>query len=659
MGRSKYETIISKDDAVVNRNKVIELLENTHREGVEKVIAAMDEKGFFTAAAAGTRHDCVYGGLAYHSLLVFDEAKRIWQEELKINTSRKDEISEDSLVIAALLHDLCKVDVHPCKFGEEPKRVSGINRNYHGKKSVDMLTKIGFRLTEEESLAIRWHMSRFTEKENFLPGETLDSCDEYAKKYSLVSLIIGADSSASKISSGESSCYHSLDDVIAWINSHPDEKRKMVRILDKSEKGNYDPKKIYKGLIFDIGYFEDKSAADLKELKEYVMVHDVKVGIVTTELKPVYTKWMKKAPINVDHVVGGGDIKIRRLVFSKKPESKPMLMCAAWLDLGVDEILSVCTTNIDKEASEKAKLDAIINPLPKDLIPLLNRKLAEKKSLEMNAVPVNGIFGAVCGDVIGSTYENQGRRTKDYDFEMFTKHSQVSDDSILTMAIAKWLMGDRTDEALARQLIRFARRHPNAWWGSGFKTWLESEDHAPREASSNGSAMRVSPVGYVAASLEECLDLAKQSAQLTHNTPEGIAGAQAIAASVFLTRQGRGKAEVKAYIEKQFGYNFDLTVEQMRATYDLKERFSCACNKCAAEAITCWLLADDYEQCIRYSVSLGGDADTIAAMAGSIAAVTPGMEIPAEIGAKCYEKLPEDLRETLAEFETYCRGNDN
>ncbi len=262
--------------------------------------------------------------------------------------------------------------------------------------------------------------------------------------------------------------------------------------------------------------------------------------------------------------------------------------------------------------------------------------------------PQTGIFGAVCGDILGSKYEHH--RTKDFNFELLPKGSKVTDDSILTMAIAKWLMGDRTDAYLGEQLVRFANRYPTAHWGSGFRSWFESDSHEKRVAGSNGSAMRVSPVGYAATSIEECLALAKQSAEMTHNSPEGIAGAQAIAACIFLARNGKNKAEVKAYIEQQFGYNLDQTIDEIRATYDLNEKFSLACNKCAAEAIVCWLVSGSYEETIRNAVSLGGDSDTLAAMAGSIAAATPGMEIAADLADKCYELLPDDLKTVMIEF---------
>lgn len=214
-------------------------------------------------------------------------------------------------------------------------------------------------------------------------------------------------------------------------------------------------------------------------------------------------------------------------------------------------------------------------------------------------------------------------------------------------------MSDRSDESLTRKLVIYGKSYPRAGWGHNFKDWVATPDHPQRAAGSNGSAMRVSPVGYAAHSLDECLALAKQQAERTHNTPEGIRGAQAIAAAIYLARTGKSKAAVKAYIEQQFGYDLDQSIEQIRDTYNLKEKFTCACDKCAAEAIICWLYAESYEQTIRYAISLGGDSDTLAAMAGGIASATPGMEIPEEIAAFCYKRLPDEFKRVLLTFEEY------
>lgn len=275
--------------------------------------------------------------------------------------------------------------------------------------------------------------------------------------------------------------------------------------LENNSSNNYSENKEYKGLIFDTDYFDDKPAEELAALADYVKTHDVKTGIVTVQSKAEYTKWLKKAPLPVEHVVGGGDIKVGRFKFCKKPNPKPIRMGVAWLDLEYAEVLSVCTKEIDKEASEGAGVDVIVNPNPLALIPLLSQEAKiDATPINLNVpAPRTGIFGAVCGDILGSRYEHH--RTKDYHFELLPKGSKVTDDSILTMAIAKWLMGDRSDEDLCRQLVRFANRYPGSHWGHGFRAWYESDTHEKRVAGSNGSAMRVSPIGIVATSMEECL----------------------------------------------------------------------------------------------------------------------------------------------------------
>lgn len=423
--------------------------------------------------------------------------------------------------------------------------------------------------------------------------------------------------------------------------------------LQDNSCDSYSEDKAYKGIIFDTDYFDGKSAEEVATLAEYVKTHDVKVGIVTVLGKPEYTKWLKKTPLPIGHVVGGGDIKVGRFKFCKKPDPKPVHTAVAWLDMEPTEVLSVCTKEIDYEASVGAGVDVIASPSPLMLIPLLSKETKnEEKSVNLKvSAPLTGIFGAVCGDILGSKYEV--KRTQDFNFEMLPKGSKVTDDSILTMAIAKWLMGERTDALLCQHLVRFASRYPTAHWGHGFRSWFESDTHEMRVADSNGSAMRVSPVGYAATSLEECLALAKQQAEMTHNSPAGIAGAQAIAASVFLTRQGKSKAEVKATIEQLFGYNLDQTIDEIRATYDLKEKFSLECNKCAAEAIICWLVSDTFEATIRNAISLGGDADTLAAMAGAITACTPGMEIPVDLAESCFALMPDDLKAVMIEFDRF------
>lgn len=411
----------------------------------------------------------------------------------------------------------------------------------------------------------------------------------------------------------------------------------------------------YSSVIFDMDYFSSHPEEEIRMLSDYIEEHDIHVAIVTNENKPVYTKWMKKAPLRVDFIIGGGDLKYKRFRFHRKPEPNQMHVAAAHLGRVACEVLAVCTKDIDREAAEAASMPLLINPSPQELLSRLTaepRQAPAQRDLT-GPVPTTGIYGAVCGDIIGTPYEHRSGRMQNYGFEMFAPKSHASDDSILTMAIARWLMNGRGMEELDRQLTLFANRHPKDGFGSGFLAWLNSADHSPRVAGSNGSAMRVSPVGHAADTLEETLELARLQASLTHNDPDGIHGAQAVAACVFLARTGKGKDEIKSYIEKQFGFDLGRTVDEIRKGYNPKDRIDCNCVRCAAEAIICWLQSDTYEQTVRNAVSLGGDADTLAAMAGAIAAATPGMEIPADIAEKCFCYLPEDLKETLLDFEQW------
>lgn len=648
MKKDKYYIELTEADIKKNRDEVIRLLRSTGREGVETLIEYLDENNYFIYAASKSRHDSFYGGLAYHSLLVYREAMRIYEAEK--NGAAKD-VNPKSIIISTLLHDLCKLNRYPVLPGEKPKKEAYDREKGHGRISVVNIQSMGFPLTDEEALAIRWHMSCYTKKGDLLEGEKIADGKKYARECPLVAITIGGDCNGEGISSGTPASRHTIADVLALYDVKGNRPMINNNKLEDNSCDNFSAEKAYKGIIFDTDYFDDKSAEEVAALTDYVKTHDVKVGVVTMLGKPEYTKWLKKAPLPIEHVVGGGDIKVGRFKFCKKPDPKPIRMGVAWLDLDCKEVLSVCTKEVDRDASAGAGVDVITNPSPLAIIPLLSKEVKkDKKPVNLKVpAPLTGIFGAVCGDILGSRYEHH--RTKDYDFELLPKGCKVTDDTILTMAIARWLMGDRTDVYLCQELVRFATRYPGAHWGHGFKSWYESETHERRVAGSNGSAMRVSPVGYAATSLEECLALAKQSAEMTHNSPEGIAGAQAIAASIFLARQGKSKAEVKAYIEQQFGYNLDQTIDEIRDTYDLKEKFTLECNKCAAEAIICWLVSDTYEATIRHAISLGGDSDTLAAMAGSIAAATPGMEIPQEIAEKCFALMPDFLKTVMLEWE--------
>lgn len=262
-------------------------------------------------------------------------------------------------------------------------------------------------------------------------------------------------------------------------------------------------------------------------------------------------------------------------------------------------------------------------------------------------IPVTGICGAVYGDIIGLPYEFRSTRTKNYDFEL--KIHDFSDDTILTVAIARWMLDDDlSPTALRQKLIDYSLRFKDKnVWGRGYQEWFLSGGTTDRRGiASNGAAMRVSPIAYASDDLEEVLRLAAMSARLTHDSEEAERGAQAVAAAVFFARHGRPKDFVRQWLTDHFAYELSRTVDQIRPDY----HFEILCDRCVPESIICWLDSESYEQTVRKAVSLGGDADTMAAMAGAIAAATPGMAVPSAIARPCFELLPEDFRRTLLEF---------
>lgn len=257
---------------------------------------------------------------------------------------------------------------------------------------------------------------------------------------------------------------------------------------------------------------------------------------------------------------------------------------------------------------------------------------------------MKGIIGAIAGDVIGSAYEFNP--TRDHDFELFTPKSSFTDDTVLTMANALWLIDDEqhTHERLVEIMLDLCRRYPNRGYGGRFANWICDKDPQPYNSYGNGSAMRVSPVGYYAQTLEEALALAKVSAEVTHNHPEGIKGAQATAAAIFLARRGKSKQEIRDYVAQTFDYDLSRTLDEIRPTFTFDE----TCQRTVPEAITCFMEGKDYEDVVRLSVALAGDADTIAAIAGSISSAVD--EVPNGITQQVIALLSEEFCTTLLRF---------
>jgi ADP-ribosylglycohydrolase len=252
------------------------------------------------------------------------------------------------------------------------------------------------------------------------------------------------------------------------------------------------------------------------------------------------------------------------------------------------------------------------------------------------------ILGAISGDVIGSIYERA--RIKSTVFPLFTEQSRFTDDTVLTVATMENLLSDKKDYTFYYQ--KYARQHSHRGFGKYFREqWMFSENPQPYNSWGNGSAMRVSPVAWFFSTLEDTLEEAKRSAIVTHNHPEGIKGAQAIAAAVFLARTGKTKAEIKQFIETKFAYNLNRTCNDIRPKY----RFDSSCQGSVPEAIIAFLESTDFENAIRLAISLGGDSDTIAAMAGGIAEAFYG-EIPENITKEVVKRLPDEWISIIRKF---------
>ena len=257
---------------------------------------------------------------------------------------------------------------------------------------------------------------------------------------------------------------------------------------------------------------------------------------------------------------------------------------------------------------------------------------------------MKGIIGAIAGDIIGSTREFNSIKTKD--FELFTSQSIFTDDTVMTLAIANWLVKDKTSErVLIEELQYFGSKYPNAGYGRMFKQWIREENPKPYGSWANGSAMRVSPCAWVADSLEEAQDLAYKSAAVTHNHPEGIKGALATVDAIYLARIGASKSEIKDHVETRYGYDLNRSVDEIRSVYS----FDVSCAGSVPESIICFLEAKDYEDCIRNTVSLGGDADTQAAIAGGIASAF--WDVPKNIAYKSIHRMDYRLLNAFIDFE--------
>ena len=257
------------------------------------------------------------------------------------------------------------------------------------------------------------------------------------------------------------------------------------------------------------------------------------------------------------------------------------------------------------------------------------------------------MLGAIIGDIVGSPYEFESDKTKD--FMLFSPHCRPTDDSIMTIAVgcacveADCYDEDSFERTLAEKMRELGRLYRGAGYGGMFYRWLMSDHMQAYNSFGNGSAMRVSPTAYAVDTLEDVERLARWSAEVTHNHPEGVKGAQAVAAAIFLARTGSSKDEIKRYIEDKY-YDLDFTLDDIREGYS----FDVTCQGRVPQAIECFLEAEDYEDAIRNDVSLGGDADTQAAMAGAIAEAFFG--IPDELQEEGLSYLDDTLQEYYWEY---------
>ena len=266
------------------------------------------------------------------------------------------------------------------------------------------------------------------------------------------------------------------------------------------------------------------------------------------------------------------------------------------------------------------------------------------------------MYGAILGDIIGSPYEFEPFNIKTKNFPLFTKYSRFTDDSVMTLAIAQAIL-DTTDKydliTLKKNFIysmqSMGRKYPNAGYGGNFRIWLNKQNPEPYGSFGNGSAMRVSSVAWLYDDIISARNVAKLSAEVSHNHPEGIKGAEATASAIFLARKGFDKTAIRHYIEDNFAYSFSRTCDEIRPTY----RFDVSCMGTVPEAMTAFFESVDFEDCIRTAVSLGGDCDTLTAIAGSIAEAYYGT--PESLKSECYRQLPDDLGSILLRFQNHVK----
>lgn len=257
------------------------------------------------------------------------------------------------------------------------------------------------------------------------------------------------------------------------------------------------------------------------------------------------------------------------------------------------------------------------------------------------------MLGSIAGDIIGQPYEGMRHNIRTTDFALFTPRSHFTDDSVLTAAIADAILSGRP---YGEKLKEYYSYYPHAGYGGGFKHWARSGATEPYNSFGNGSAMRVGPVGWAFDLLDEVLEQAKKSAEVTHNHPHGIKGAQAVAAAIYLARTGSSKDQIRADLEDGFGYDLSETIDNLRTWYALDyDPLYISCQKSVPATLIAFLDSDGFEDAIRKVVSIGGDTDTLACITGSIAQAHYG--IPNSLRDEVISKLDDRLSIVLLAFE--------
>ncbi len=257
------------------------------------------------------------------------------------------------------------------------------------------------------------------------------------------------------------------------------------------------------------------------------------------------------------------------------------------------------------------------------------------------------MYGAILGDMIGCPFEfDRGDKTKD--FELFSEASGFTDDTVMTIAVREALLEagtmadvERIRECVCESMRKWGRKYPYAGYGARFGVWLRQRNPKPYGSYGNGSAMRVSAAGWLYDSIERTREVARATAEVTHNHPEGVKGAESVAAAIFLARTGNTKEVIREYVMREFGYDFSRSCDEIRPGYHHDE----SCQRTVPEAMTAFFEGQDFEDVIRTAVSLGGDCDTLTAIAGSIAEAYYG--VPKFFVDECRKRLPSEMLAAL------------